>query len=68
MTTTTNPILASLNRDLIAGRCLIEQDFPSTQGNLRLRVVLEKTLLATDLDLGEFGVTLLFWVSIPKRS
>ncbi len=52
-------ILASLNRDLIAGRCLIEQDFPSTQGNLRLRVVLEKTLLATDLDLGEFGVTLL---------
>ncbi len=48
-------VLITLNHETTAGRCLLEV---STDKEPTLRILFEKTLLATDLDLGEFALTL----------
>jgi hypothetical protein len=52
-------VLATLNDQLRAGRCLLEPDPRAPADAPRLRLCLEKTLLATDLDPGELALTLL---------
>jgi hypothetical protein len=51
-------VLTTLNDQTMAGRCLLELPPEATPQDARLRITFEKTLLATDLDLGEFALTL----------
>jgi hypothetical protein len=48
-------LLTTLNNQITFGRCVVE---PADESLERARVVLDKSLLAADLDLSEFSVTL----------
>lgn len=52
-------VLTTLNDQTLAGRCLLKFLPDATPQDARLRITFEKTLLATDLDLGEFALTLI---------
>ena len=61
---TISRLLTTLNDQIVFGRCVLEV----MEGEEVGHVVLEKTLLATDLDLSEFAITLAFMAEEADRA